>query len=170
LADSRFLGRIAAPNVIDFTLLRTRRSAQPKGTIMSTSRSSESERKGYDVIGDVHGCAAELHTLLNALDYRVNEASGAYEHPERQAIFVGDLVDRGPGQLDVLRTVKRMVEAGSAQIVMGNHEFNAIAYDTPIRTGPGNTFDVATTRTRTSTRPSSNNWMRSRALSSSTGS
>lgn len=61
----------------------------------------------------------------------MKDSSGAYEHPERQAIFVGDLVDRGPDQLGVLQTVKRMVDSGSAQIVMGNHEFNAIAYDTP---------------------------------------
>ncbi|MCV7421409.1 metallophosphoesterase [Mycobacterium yunnanensis] len=89
---------------------------------------------GYDVIGDVHGCAAELVALLKRLDYRVQDATGAYAHPTRQAIFVGDLVDRGPAQLEVLRIVKGMVDAGSAQIVMGNHEFNAVAYDTP---GPG---------------------------------
>ncbi|BDX32230.1 metallophosphatase [Mycobacterium antarcticum] len=83
----------------------------------------------YDVIGDVHGCATEMKALLDAMGYRI-ESSGAYEHPTRRAVFVGDLVDRGPGQLEVLRIVKGMVDAGSAQIVMGNHEFNAIAYDT----------------------------------------
>lgn len=85
---------------------------------------------GYDVIGDVHGCAAELEELLERLDYRV-DATGVYAHPTRQAIFAGDLVDRGPAQLEVLRIVKGMVDAGSAQVVMGNHEFNAVAYDTP---------------------------------------
>ncbi|MBJ7341837.1 metallophosphoesterase [Mycolicibacterium sp.] len=84
----------------------------------------------YDVIGDVHGCATELKDLLDAMGYRV-AASGAHEHPTRQAVFVGDLVDRGPEQVGVLRIVKGMVDACSAQIVMGNHEFNAIAYDTP---------------------------------------
>jgi hypothetical protein len=97
----------------------------------TASGSSSSERPGYDVIGDVHGCATELEQLLHELDYHVSDTSGAYEHPERQAIFVGDLVDRGRDQLRVLQTVKRMVDAGSAQIVMGNHEFNAIAYATP---------------------------------------
>ncbi len=87
--------------------------------------------EGYDIIGDVHGCATELDALLREMDYRVDESSGAYAHPTRQAVFVGDLVDRGDDQLGVLRTVKRMVDSGSAQIVMGNHEFNAIAYDTP---------------------------------------
>jgi hypothetical protein len=100
-------------------------------TTATGSDSSSSERRGYDAIGDVHGCAAELEELLRDLGYRMKDSSGAYEHPERQAIFVGDLVDRGPDQLGVLQTVKRMVDSGSAQIVMGNHEFNAIAYDTP---------------------------------------
>jgi hypothetical protein len=86
---------------------------------------------GYDIIGDVHGCATALTDLLDALGYRVNDSTGAYWHPERQAVFVGDLVDRGPGQLQVLGIVKRMVDSGSAQIVMGNHEFNAIAYASP---------------------------------------
>ena len=81
---------------------------------------------GYDIIGDVHGCADLLESLLDAMGYR--HVDGAYWHPSRQAVFVGDLIDRGPQQLRVLETVKAMVDAGSAQIVMGNHEFNAICY------------------------------------------
>ena len=73
---------------------------------------------GYDIIGDVHGCATALRELLDVLGYRVNGSSGAYEHSERQAVFVGDLVDRGPGQMDVLQIVKRMADIGSAQLVM----------------------------------------------------
>ena len=96
-----------------------------------TASTPKPEGSGYDVIGDVHGCAAPLTDLLTRLGYHVNQSHGAYEHPTRQAIFVGDLVDRGPAQLEVLRIVKGMVDAGSAQIVMGNHEFNAVAYDTP---------------------------------------
>ena len=84
---------------------------------------------GFDVIGDVHGCSRELLDLLGALGY--TDESGAHRHPSRQAIFVGDLIDRGPGQVQVLRTVRAMAEAGSAQVVMGNHEFNAIAYAAP---------------------------------------
>jgi hypothetical protein len=103
--------------------------------IAAAESDSDSEQvsgaPAYDIIGDVHGCVTELEELLHTLDYRVDEASGAYAHPERQAVFVGDLVDRGPAQLCVLRIVKDMVDSGSAQIVMGNHEFNAIAYDTP---------------------------------------
>ena len=71
------------------------------------------------------------------LGYRPDERGGAFRHPERQAIFVGDLIDRGPEQLRVLATVKAMVDAGSAQIVMGNHEFNAVAYATEHPVGSG---------------------------------
>jgi hypothetical protein len=83
----------------------------------------------YDVIGDIHGQAEKLHGLLKQLGYR--ETSGAYRHPDRTALFVGDLIDRGPQQIDSIMTVRRMVDAGSAMAVMGNHEFNAIAWHTP---------------------------------------
>lgn len=93
--------------------------------------------EGYDIIGDVHGCATELETLLADLEYDQTDPTGAYRHPKRIAIFVGDLIDRGPDQLRVLEIVKSMVDTGTAQIVMGNHEFNAICYDTehPTRGG-----------------------------------
>ena len=83
----------------------------------------------YDIIGDVHGCATKLVALLGELGYRP-DGSGVYRHPERTAVFVGDLVDRGDEQLEVLQLVKAMVDAGAAQIVMGNHEFNAICWAT----------------------------------------
>ncbi|MFC0600140.1 polynucleotide kinase-phosphatase [Streptomyces palmae] len=71
----------------------------------------------FDVIGDVHGCRAELETLLTKLGY----VDGV--HPEgRTAVFVGDLVDRGPDSPGVLRRVMGMVAAGSALCVPGNHE------------------------------------------------
>lgn len=89
----------------------------------------------YDIIGDVHGCADQLKTLLDRLGYR--EQSGAYRHPDRTAVFVGDLVDRGEGQLEVLQTVKAMHDAGSAHVVMGNHEFNAICFSIPDPDKPG---------------------------------
>jgi hypothetical protein len=93
--------------------------------------------EGYDIIGDIHGCAAKLEALLNGLGYQPDNVTGAYRHPERQAIFVGDLIDRGEQQLLVLETVKAMVDAGSGQIVLGNHEFNAIAYATEHPVGSG---------------------------------
>ncbi|ESQ73985.1 metallophosphoesterase [Asticcacaulis sp. AC402] len=83
----------------------------------------------YDIIGDIHGHAVPLTALLTKLGYR--QSAGAWRHPDRIAIFVGDFVDRGPGQLEGLRTVRAMIDAGSAQAVMGNHEFNAIAWSLP---------------------------------------
>ncbi|MEG8278922.1 polynucleotide kinase-phosphatase [Streptomyces sp. AHA2] len=71
----------------------------------------------FDIIGDVHGCSAELETLLGKLGY----VDGV--HPEgRTAVFVGDLVDRGPDSPGVLRRVMGMVKSGNALCVPGNHE------------------------------------------------
>ena len=84
---------------------------------------------GYDLIGDCHGHADKLETLLTRLGYR--ETTDLWGHPSRMAIFVGDLIDRGPQQLRTIRIVRRMVEAGTALVVMGNHELNAIAWATP---------------------------------------
>ncbi|MEV7803370.1 polynucleotide kinase-phosphatase [Microbispora sp. NPDC088329] len=75
----------------------------------------------FDIIGDVHGCRAELESLLVKLGWEVGP-DGAV-HPEgRTAVFVGDLVDRGPDTPGVLRLVMSMVEAGTALCVAGNHE------------------------------------------------
>ncbi|WP_405794933.1 polynucleotide kinase-phosphatase [Streptomyces longwoodensis] len=71
----------------------------------------------FDIIGDVHGCASELEALLGKLGY----VDGA--HPGgRTAVFVGDLVDRGPDSPGVLRRVMAMVKSGNALCVPGNHE------------------------------------------------
>lgn len=76
----------------------------------------------FDIIGDVHGCAAELETLLGTLGYAPN-GDGVYAHPQgRRALFVGDLVDRGPRVVEALTIVRRMVEAGAALAVPGNHD------------------------------------------------
>ncbi|SHF89024.1 polynucleotide kinase-phosphatase [Streptoalloteichus hindustanus] len=81
----------------------------------------------FDVIGDVHGCRAELENLLGRLGYRLDrDDSGrpvGAAHPDgRTAVFVGDLVDRGPDTPGVLRLVMGMVAAGTALCVAGNHE------------------------------------------------
>ncbi|MFJ8490375.1 polynucleotide kinase-phosphatase [Streptomyces sp. NPDC094038] len=71
----------------------------------------------FDIVGDIHGCASELESLLTELGYR----DGV--HPEgRTAVFVGDLVDRGPDSPGVLRRVMSMVGSGNALCVPGNHE------------------------------------------------
>ncbi|GAA1415520.1 polynucleotide kinase-phosphatase [Glutamicibacter uratoxydans] len=81
----------------------------------------------FDVIGDVHGCLDELVMLLEKLGYRFeydaekNPANAV--HPQgRRAVFVGDLVDRGPDSVGVLRLVMGMVRSGAALAVSGNHE------------------------------------------------
>jgi protein phosphatase len=79
----------------------------------------------FDIIGDVHGCFAELSALLSQLGYTVeSEADGPRATPPdgRRAIFVGDLVDRGPMIPDVLRLVMRMEKEGTAFCVPGNHD------------------------------------------------
>lgn len=92
---------------------------------------------GYDIIGDVHGCASVLMELLEKLNYALGD-DGVYRYSGdtvRKVIFLGDLVDRGPEILQTLRLVKAMVDAGDAFIVLGNHEFSAIAYFTPLEKG-----------------------------------
>jgi protein phosphatase len=76
----------------------------------------------FDIIGDIHGCYKELRALLDRLGYQVSE-DGTVTPPEgRKAIFVGDLVDRGPDTPAVLRLVMGMVAAGAALCVPGNHD------------------------------------------------
>lgn len=82
----------------------------------------------YDIIGDIHGCAQTLRALLSELGYEKH--GGTYRHPTRQVIFLGDFVDRGLYQREVIDIVRPMIESGSALSVLGNHEFNAIAYFT----------------------------------------
>ena len=89
----------------------------------------------YDLIGDIHGHADELLQLLETLGYR--KAQGAYRHPERKVIFLGDFIDRGPKIRQVIEIVRPMTEEGTALAVMGNHELNALAFHTedPDRAG-----------------------------------
>lgn len=81
-----------------------------------------------DIIGDIHGYIAPLRELLTLLGYAPHD--GVWSHPARQAIFVGDFVDRGPGQREVVELVRGMVDSGAARAAMGNHEFNALAFAT----------------------------------------
>lgn len=84
---------------------------------------------GFDIIGDVHGMASHLRILLAEMGYE--EIDGAWRHPTRTAVFVGDYVDRGPEQLETYRMIRKMVNVGAGLAVMGNHEFNALAYHMP---------------------------------------
>jgi protein phosphatase len=83
------------------------------------------EHGPFDIIGDVHGCYDELSTLLAQIGYKIeNGPDGPKATPPdgRKAVFVGDLVDRGPRIPDVLRLVMRMVAEGTALCVPGNHD------------------------------------------------
>ncbi|HEY1353150.1 MAG TPA: polynucleotide kinase-phosphatase [Ktedonobacteraceae bacterium] len=87
-----------------------------------------SEHGPFDIIGDVHGCFEELRELLTCLGYTLEQGAGsepAYhvQAPgERKIVFLGDLVDRGPGTPAVLRLVMDMVASGTALCVPGNHD------------------------------------------------
>jgi hypothetical protein len=102
---------------------------------------------GYDVIGDVHGHVQPLQVLLSSMGYMQHD--GVWGHPNRQAVFVGDLVDRGAHQVEVVRLVRAMVMAGTAQIVMGNHEYNAVAWATRDPEVPGGHLRSHSLRHRT---------------------
>ena len=83
------------------------------------------EHGPFDIIGDVHGCFDEMNTLLQQLGYTVESDGAEYRvvPPDgRRAVFVGDLVDRGPKIPEVLRLVMGMVKAGTAFCVPGNHD------------------------------------------------
>lgn len=89
----------------------------------------------YDIIGDIHGNASKLEALLRRMGYE--DKGGSWRHTSRTAVFVGDFIDRGDEQLRTLAIVRRMMESGGAKAVMGNHEFNAIAWHTPDPENPG---------------------------------
>ncbi len=89
-----------------------------------------SEHGPFDIIGDIHGCFEELTDLLSGLGYEIEPFEEGAEDliharpPDgRMAFFVGDITDRGPRNLDCLRLVMGMVEAGTAHCVIGNHDF-----------------------------------------------
>ena len=85
----------------------------------------------YDIIGDIHGHGNELNSLLTQLGYK--DLGKGYCHESRKVIFLGDFIDRGEKLAQhkmVLNTVMLMVKNQQAQAVMGNHEFNALAYHT----------------------------------------
>lgn len=85
----------------------------------------KSDHGPFDIIGDVHGCFDELHTLLTTLGYRIEHTPDGYQvtPPDgRRALFLGDLGDRGPKTPDVYRLVMAMVAAGTALCVPGNHD------------------------------------------------
>ena len=93
----------------------------------------KTEAGPFDIIGDVHGCYDELVELLTALGYTIQPGAGLGEGPhsvappvDRRAVFLGDLVDRGPNSPGVLRLVMKMVADGQAYCVPGNHDIKLL--------------------------------------------
>ena len=87
--------------------------------------------KKYDIIGDIHGHAIELKSLLEKLGYK-KDGEGTYIPPEpnRMAVFTGDYIDRGGENFEVIDIVRNMVNAGHAHAMMGNHDLNAGLFHT----------------------------------------
>ncbi|MCL2662758.1 MAG: polynucleotide kinase-phosphatase [Oscillospiraceae bacterium] len=83
----------------------------------------KNEKGPLDIIGDIHGCYDELCTLLEKLGYSVEKKKHLATPPEgRKAVFLGDLCDRGPDNIGVLKLVMNMMQAGEAYCVRGNHD------------------------------------------------
>ena len=91
------------------------------------------KEQSYDLVGDIHGQSPTLIRLLMKLSYE--QIDGVWQHPDRKLIFLGDFVDRGKYQKEVIDIVRPMIEEGHAFSVMGNHEYNAIAYYTEGQNG-----------------------------------
>lgn len=84
----------------------------------------------YDIIPDIHGQFEKLQNLLRELGW-VRSASGwRNDDPNREIIFLGDFIDRGPENAAVIETVRSLMDSGRARAVMGNHELNALHFHT----------------------------------------
>jgi len=91
----------------------------------------------YDVIADLHGHLGPVERLLADLGYTYRDGAYRPSDPGRMVIFLGDIIDRGPDQLACVDLVRRMVDAGSAICLMGNHEHAAIGWLLPDPEQPG---------------------------------
>jgi hypothetical protein len=83
-----------------------------------------------DIIPDIHGQAEKLRTALKNLGWRRNGTTWLHSESDRQIVFLGDFIDRGPENAAVIRIVRELMDAGRAQAIMGNHELNAIHFHT----------------------------------------
>ncbi|MFL5738214.1 MAG: polynucleotide kinase-phosphatase [Actinomycetota bacterium] len=123
----RSIGRLEREGFRRVFVLRGVEQIEEVEIVRERGWSDRSDEHGpFDIVGDVHGCADELTELLGLLGY-VRDAHGTFAHPQsRKAVFLGDLVDRGPATPDVLRIVMAMVSAGNAICVPGNHEVKLV--------------------------------------------
>ena len=84
----------------------------------------------YDIIPDIHGQAGKLKGALISLGYEQKNGAWRHRDPKRTCVFLGDFIDRGPENNVVIDIVRRMVDAGTASAIMGNHELNAVHFHT----------------------------------------
>ncbi len=115
----RHVFKLSSPDEVDAVTME-------RGKMWSDRKA---EHGPFDVIGDVHGCFAELVELMEKLGYAVKLEGEGYrvDSPAgRKLVFVGDLVDRGPGTVQVLKLVFGMLETGQAFCVPGNHDIKLV--------------------------------------------
>ncbi len=119
----RSLGRLEREGFRRVIVLRGQDEIDAVGFVRERAWTDRSDLRGpFDIVGDVHGCHDELVELLGALGYVLSD-DAVYRHPQgRTAVFLGDLVDRGPATPAVLATAMAMVGTGAAICVPGNHE------------------------------------------------
>ena len=84
----------------------------------------------FDIIPDIHGQSAKLDAALAGLGWKRSALGWIHPDPDRQIVFLGDFIDRGPDNRAVLKTVRDLVDAGKAKAIMGNHELNALHFHT----------------------------------------
>jgi protein phosphatase len=123
---------LAAEGFREVHLLRTEAEVDDAVVEVVPSPWDQRARTGpFDIVGDIHGCTAELEELLAALGYelardRAERAVGAHHPAGRRVVFVGDFVDRGPDPAGTLRLAMGMVASGDALAVAGNHEHKLV--------------------------------------------
>jgi Calcineurin-like phosphoesterase len=101
----------------------------------------------FDIVADVHGHASKLTALLSKLGYKLK--NGTWQHQDRTLVSVGDLIDRGPEQLETVRILRRMRDEGFALATMGNHEHNAIGWFLTDPNDPSRPFRAHSAKNRT---------------------
>lgn len=127
LADlHRSLGRMGREGFRNVHVFRTPEEVDDATVLRVPLPSNrKSERGPFDIVGDVHGCWDELRALLDGLGWEVELRGGRFHlhHPEgRKLVFLGDLVDRGPGIVPTLQLAMDAVASGVALCISGNHE------------------------------------------------
>jgi len=83
-----------------------------------------------DIIPDIHGQHEILLTALKGLGWRRSGTGWTHPEPDRRVLFLGDLIDRGPENAAVIRTVRSLIDEDRADLILGNHELNAMQFHT----------------------------------------